>query len=57
MCVSAILYELLYDRVFGVDRSVVMPSLKASKAKNETIETEERESSGDSDLDDGDDFW
>ncbi|XP_058265410.1 OTU domain-containing protein 4 isoform X2 [Hemibagrus wyckioides] len=54
---QSILYELLYDRVFDVDRSAVMPSLKASKAKNETIETEERESSGDSDLDDGDDFW
>ncbi|KAK3519160.1 hypothetical protein QTP70_020011, partial [Hemibagrus guttatus] len=54
---QSILYELLYERVFGVDRNVLMPSLRASKAKNETLETEERESSGDSDLDDGDDFW
>ncbi|MCI4387811.1 hypothetical protein PGIGA_G00078550 [Pangasianodon gigas] len=56
MCQS-ILYELLYERVYGVDRSVLTPSLRVSKANNEAIETEERESSGDSDLDEGEAFW
>ncbi|XP_026776092.3 OTU domain-containing protein 4 isoform X1 [Pangasianodon hypophthalmus] len=54
---QSILYELLYERVYGVDRSVLTPSLRVSKANNEAIETEERESSGDSDLDEGEDFW
>lgn len=57
MSVLAILYELLYDRVYGVDRNVLTPSLRVSKAKNETVEMVERESSGDSDLDEGEDFW
>ncbi|XP_017342289.1 OTU domain-containing protein 4 isoform X1 [Ictalurus punctatus] len=56
MCQS-ILYELLYERVYGVDRSVITPSLRVSRAKSEIIETEERESSGNSDLDEGEDFW
>ncbi|MCJ8742049.1 hypothetical protein PDJAM_G00077760 [Pangasius djambal] len=54
---QSILYELLYERVYGVDRNVLAPSLRVSKAHNEAIETEERESSGDSDLDEGEDFW
>ncbi|XP_060793741.1 OTU domain-containing protein 4 isoform X2 [Neoarius graeffei] len=56
MCQS-ILYELLYERVYGVDQSMLVPSLRVSRAKNETIEVEECESSGDSDLDEGEDFW
>ncbi|XP_047663042.1 OTU domain-containing protein 4 isoform X3 [Tachysurus fulvidraco] len=54
---QSILYEMLYERVYGVDQSVLTSSLKTSKVKNETVETEQCESSGDSDLNDGDDFW
>ncbi|XP_060749541.1 OTU domain-containing protein 4 isoform X3 [Tachysurus vachellii] len=54
---QSILYEMLYERVYGVDQSVLTSSLKTSKTKNETVETEQCESSGDSDLNDGDDFW
>lgn len=57
VCVSAILYELLYDRVFHMDRSALTSSLRMSKVPSETIITEERESSGNSDLDEGEDFW
>ncbi|KAF5904172.1 OTU domain-containing protein 4 isoform X1, partial [Clarias magur] len=54
---QSILYELLYERVFHVDRSALMSSLRMSKGTSETIITEERESSGNSDLDEGEDFW
>ncbi|KAF7696315.1 hypothetical protein HF521_006409 [Silurus meridionalis] len=54
---QSILYELLYERVYGVERNVLAPSLRGSKTNNENIEAVERESSGDSDQDEGEDPW
>ncbi|KAL6483769.1 hypothetical protein MHYP_G00086410 [Metynnis hypsauchen] len=56
MCQS-ILYELLYDRVCGVDRSVVTAGMKGSRAKDEAADVEGFKGSEESDLDEGEDFW
>ncbi|XP_072552988.1 OTU domain-containing protein 4 [Salminus brasiliensis] len=51
MCQS-ILYELLYERVCGVDRSVLTSNMRGPKARDEDCKGSE-----DSDLDEGEDFW
>uniref|UniRef100_A0AAR2KU08 ubiquitinyl hydrolase 1 n=1 Tax=Pygocentrus nattereri TaxID=42514 RepID=A0AAR2KU08_PYGNA len=56
MCQS-IIYELLYDRVCGVDRSVVTAGMKGSRAKDEAADVEGFKGSEESDLDEGEDFW
>ncbi|XP_036448264.1 OTU domain-containing protein 4 isoform X2 [Colossoma macropomum] len=56
MCQS-ILYELLYERVCGVDRSVVTASTKGSRARDEAADVEGFKGSEESDLDEGEDFW
>ena len=57
MSFSAILYELLYERVCGVDRSVVTASMKGSRARDEAADVEVFKGSEESDLDEGEDFW
>ncbi|XP_076848852.1 uncharacterized protein LOC143496574 isoform X2 [Brachyhypopomus gauderio] len=53
---QSILYELLYERVFHVDRSVLAANMRSLKESDEATEVENR-SSDESDLDEGDDFW
>ncbi|XP_043086290.1 OTU domain-containing protein 4 isoform X2 [Puntigrus tetrazona] len=52
---QSILYELLYDRVCGVERSVLGPCVRGGKGR-EKLDSEECKSSDESDLE-GDEFW
>uniref|UniRef100_A0A672PFK7 OTU domain-containing protein 4 n=1 Tax=Sinocyclocheilus grahami TaxID=75366 RepID=A0A672PFK7_SINGR len=54
MCQS-ILYELLYDRVCGVERSILGPCTKGGKGRDK-LDSEECKSSEESDLEE-DEFW
>lgn len=56
MHIVAILYELLYERVCGVERKTLAPSLREHKSRDEFVEVNQRESSEESDLDEGD-LW
>ncbi|XP_035377129.1 OTU domain-containing protein 4 [Electrophorus electricus] len=53
---QSILYELLYEKVFHVDQSVLAANMRSSKVRD-AAEVEESRSSDESDLDDGDNFW
>ncbi|XP_065131732.1 OTU domain-containing protein 4 [Paramisgurnus dabryanus] len=52
---QSILYELLYDRVCGADRSVLTPCMKGGRGR-ERLDSEECKSSEESDLEE-DEFW
>lgn len=51
----AILYEVLYDRVCGVERGVLGPCMKGGRGR-EKLDSEECKSSEESDLEE-DEFW
>ncbi|XP_016295379.1 OTU domain-containing protein 4-like isoform X2 [Sinocyclocheilus anshuiensis] len=52
---QSILYELLYDRVCGVERSILGPCMKGGKGRDK-LDSEECKSSEESDLEE-DEFW
>ncbi|KAK7132811.1 hypothetical protein R3I93_019143 [Phoxinus phoxinus] len=52
---QSILYELLYDRVCGVERGVLGPCMKGGRGR-EKLDSEECKSSEESDLEE-DEFW
>lgn len=52
---QSILYELLYDRVCGVDRSVLGPCMRGGRGRDR-LDAEECKSSEESDLEE-DEFW
>lgn len=56
VCTAAILYELLYERVYGVDHGVVSACLRSGRDAGDDGNGECK-SSEESDLEEEDDFW